>query len=205
MTSLERDQTLAVNLTAALLTIELEEKDERPKRHHPVIATGVVGASAAGGTLAAGLTPPGRPIVEGEDLTGKRIIRPHNQYPHLQHEGIGIGNGLVAHVSARQAGEGYVATSTLEHFAKGKGIRVIDEHPNIEAAKRAVGKIGNKVDYDFIKNNCQTFTENLVTGKHPILPRQLRRGVYGGLAAGAVGAGVYYAGSKALSKRKRGD
>jgi hypothetical protein len=184
----------AVNFSSKRSAIRFEEK----KRDY---ATPIVGTTAGAGGFFAGGMYRGRKLQPGEDLTGRRITRPHSLHPLLQHEGIGISSGLVAHLhhTPKMGEKGIVTVETPEKFARGSQIRVLDKTIDKGAAERAATEIGKTVPYSLFYKNCQRFGICSRTGKASIVPRQLKTALAVGGIAGVTGAGI----TKAVQYNRR--
>lgn len=148
-------------------------------------------ATGAGGFLAGGLYR-GRKLKPGENLTGRRVTRPHSAFPLLQHEGVGISGGRIVHVEhlPEMGKEGTVQSVTPEQFAKGSAIKVLDRKISKRGAERAQAAVGKTVPYSLLYNNCQRFGGCVRKGRTRFVPRQLRTAlITSGIAtAGGIGA-----------------
>ncbi len=171
------------------------------KNDHSGKAAAIGAAGGAVGGLLIGPRIGTRELHPEEDFTGRRVMRGHRRLPGLIHEGIGVGDGMVAQVqSSHLVGPGEVQIVPLKDFAKGKTVRVLDKTSNVEAAKRAASRVGEKVNYNILgKDNCQTFAGNMRTGKTAKIPRQLKHTLIG--AAG--GAALAYGGAKLIARNRK--
>ena len=101
----------------------------------------------------------GRPL--SELFLGAHIVSPRTGYLH---HGIYVGDGCVVHYPGFERGlrSGPVETVSLEHFMRGRSLRVLDEGaPYFEAAEiveRALSRIGED-RYHVLTNNCEHFCE----------------------------------------------
>jgi len=92
---------------------------------------------------------------------GAHIVSPRTGYSH---HGIYVGGGLVVHYPGFERGLciGPVEIVSLEHFARGRPLQVLDEGaPHFDAAEiveRAMSRIGED-RYHVLTNNCEHFCE----------------------------------------------
>ena len=107
----------------------------------------------------------GRPL--SELFLGAHIVSPRTGYLH---HGIYVGDGCVVHYPGFERGlrSGPVETVSLEHFMRGRSLRVLDEGaPYFEAAEiveRAMSRMGED-RYHVLTNNCEHFCEWCVTAE----------------------------------------
>jgi len=93
-----------------------------------------------------------------EPPLASHLVTPRALYSH---HGIYIGNGRVIHYSGLAHGlqRGPVEDISLEHFARGRGIRIRHEAPKFdrgEVVERARSRLGER-HYRLLTNNCEHF------------------------------------------------
>jgi hypothetical protein len=151
------------------------------------VATG----AGAAGFLVGGLHK-GRKALPGEDLTGRRVIRAHNRFPFLQHEGVGIGPDRISDVfhTPGMGKEGIVRSVNRESFSAGRPVYVMGR-ANPQAAQLAKARVGERPPYSLLRRNCQLFGDECRGAARltrSVVPRQLRTAIAVG---GASAAGAY--------------
>jgi Lecithin retinol acyltransferase len=104
--------------------------------------------------------PPGK-----EPSLASHLVTPRTLYSH---HGIYVGNGRVIHYSGLAHGfrRGPVEEVSLEHFARGRGIRIRRAASRIdsrEAVARARSRLG-ECRYRILTNNCKHFCEWVLRG-----------------------------------------
>jgi hypothetical protein len=114
-----------------------------------------------------------------QSLAREVVLRPGEEPPlasHLitpralySHHGIYIGNGRVIHYSGLAHGSlrGPVEVVSLEHFARGRGIRIRHEASKFdrgEVVERARSRVGER-HYRLLTNNCEHFCSWALRGE----------------------------------------
>lgn len=188
-----------IALTSRSRLIRFQDSD---KRNYLAPAVGTV---AGGGGFVAGGMYRGRKMKPGEDLTGKRVTRPHSLHPLLQHEGIGIGPRQIAHLhhTPEMGKQAKVVMVGPAEFSRGGEIRILDRTVSKEAAQRAKKQIGIKEPYSLFYHNCQRFGGCARFGRSRVVPRQLRTALVAGAAVGAGGFGATKLAQSQFSRRGR--
>jgi hypothetical protein len=101
-----------------------------------------------------------------EPPVGSHVVTPRGLYAH---HGVYVGNGRVIHYAGLANGlrRGPVEDVSLEHFARGRDVRVRSASPRFdrsEVVARARSRLGERC-YRVLTNNCEHFCEWALRGE----------------------------------------
>lgn len=110
----------------------------------------------------------------------------------IEHHGIGIDGGLVAHINMTQ---GSVHIVSFDDFANGNNVKIINYGRSrfdlTQTRNRAINNLGFS-EYDLFNNNCEHFAFWCTTGiQHSIQVENVQKVIQAGLTVAAFSALLY--------------